>query len=77
VDRLAVREQDHPKISTFHLGDTDPAAYASIRLDMLMLRSGHCPFNPLIEDQGTIRSAANRGEVGGDLHLARSGRGLT
>jgi hypothetical protein len=77
VDRLAIREQDYPKISTFHLGDTDPATYASIPLDMLMQRSRYCSFDPLIEDQGTIGSAANRGEVGGDRHLAQSGRGLT
>ena len=68
MDRLATGQQDRPKIAVFHLLNCRTAAYAAIRLNMFPHGRRNDPFDPMIAYQRAIRSHADRGEIGSDLH---------
>src|SRR5437764_1264050 len=73
---LAVRQQNHPKETIFHLGHPTPSPNTAIRLQMLIDRCGYCAFNPVVANYCPIRSETHGCEVRGNLHCSNKQTGV-
>ena len=68
MNRLTVRQQNHPQIAVLHLWHLDPAPDPSVALDHLANWALNGTFDPLVSNQRPIRSLTDRRKVPSYLH---------
>ena len=68
MNRLTVRQQNHPQIAVLHLWHLDPAPDSSVALDHLSNRAPYGTFDPFVPNQSSIRSLTDRSKVPRNLH---------
>ena len=69
VDRLTVRQEHHAQVSAVHLWHLNPAPYAPVSLRDLADRRLHGPFDPFVQNHGSIGAVTNRLEVRRAFHV--------
>lgn len=72
MDSHPIRQQDHPKVSPFHLVNFNPTTNSTIGLDVLSFRRFDDALNPLILDYRTIGTGSNGLEVFRHFHDTQS-----